>query len=53
MSGEKERINQETGISGRRAALARKNIASALREYLSSDEGRRDYAEWQKAHGKP
>ena len=53
MSGEKERITQETGISDAALQSLAKTLLPTLREFLASDEGRRDYAEWQKTHGKP
>ena len=53
MSGEKERMGQETGVSDAALRSLAKTLLPAIRKYLSSDEGRRDYAEWQRAHGKP
>ena len=52
MSGEKERIGQKAGISDAALRSLARTLLPALREYLASDEGRRDYAEWQKTHGK-
>ena len=52
MSGEKERIAQETAISDAALRSLARTLLPAIREYLASDEGRRDYTEWQRAHGK-
>ena len=53
MSGEKERMGQETGVSDAALRSLAKTLLPVIRKYLSSDEGRRDYAEWQRTHGKP
>ena len=53
MSGEKERMGQETGISDAALRSLARTLLPVIREYLASDEGRRDYAEWQKTHGRP
>ena len=47
--GEKERMDQGEGISDAAMRSLARTLLPSLREYLASDEGRRDYAEWRKA----
>ena len=49
MAGEKERMKQGEGISDAAMRSLARTLLPSLREYLASDEGRRDYAEWRKA----
>ena len=49
--GEKERMDQGEGISDATMRSLARTLLPSLREYLASDEGRRDYAEWRKAQG--
>ena len=48
MTGKKERIKQGEGISDAALRSLARTLLPSLREYLASDEGRRDYAEWRK-----
>ena len=48
MTGKKERMDQGGGISDAVMRSLARTLLPSLREYLVSDEGRRDYAEWRK-----
>ena len=48
MTGKKERVDQGEGISDAAMRSLARTLLPSLREYLASDEGRRDYAEWRK-----
>ena len=51
MTGKKERMDQGDGISDAAMRSPARTLLPSLREYLASDEGRRDYAEWRKMQG--
>ena len=48
MTGKKERMDQGEGISDAAMRSLARTLLPSLREYLASDEGRKDYAEWRK-----
>ena len=48
MTEKRKRMDQGEGISDATMWSLAKTLLPSLREYLASDEGRRDYAEWRK-----
>ena len=48
MTEKKERMDQGDGISDAAMRSLARTLLPSLREYLASDEGRRDWAEWRK-----
>lgn len=48
MSGENKQLKNTDGISDADLKSLARTLFPALREYLSSEQGQRDYAEWKK-----
>ena len=48
MTGKRKRMDQGEGISDAAMRSLARTLLPSLREYLTSDDGRRDYAEWRK-----
>ncbi len=51
MTGKRKRMAQGEGISDAAMRSLARTLLPSLREYLASDEGRKDYAEWRKMQG--
>ena len=49
MTEKRKRMDQGDGISDAAMRSLARTLLPSLREYLASDEGRRDYAKWRKA----
>ena len=48
MSGENKQLKNTDGISDANLKSLARTLFPALREYLYSEEGQKDYAEWKK-----
>jgi len=48
MTGKTKRMDLGEGIPDAAMRSLARTLLPSLREYLASDEGRRDYAEWRK-----
>lgn len=49
MSGENKQLKNTDGISDADLKSLARTLFPALREYLSSEQGQRDYAEWKRS----